>query len=225
MHDVYPSALECGCLYYDEKGFEVYEGTRFYARHPSADFRNRLLKVDYVTGKGIVKYVDPMNEDFCDDNGPVLYITNVVTVASLRSLLFGLRMFQKHTLTRLKQLRQRQSLATCLTFKWLRRFQACSRGLRRAFAQVTPDKAWVQACQLQWVAVTKRFTKQHMLRHDPAWVDTVCYLAKGDLVLCCKRQPVQEESVGWLWVAFRTPYGLTACREGWIHPDIIVKLL
>ena len=63
-------------------------------------------------------------------------------------------------------------------------------------------------------------TVDHMLAYDAHWAHSICYLAVGDVIRLAMPPPLVE-SVGWLWVAFRLPWGSEARREGWIHPSTV----
>jgi len=229
------SVSTCGCRFYDENGTLLDWGTSFFVKEnvrlgipnrlprmhyvfAHGDYA-RLLHIDYVVHTGYVKYFDPLDPDFSDDVGPALWVEDVVAIR-VRPLLSAVHLFQQDIRPRLLRLREASSLAKALPFMSLRRFQCCSREIRRAVAPRRCDDTWVRACQLEWLTVRANFTRAQMLRFDPAWADTVCYPVQGDLVRFAT-PPLEEAGVGWHWVAFRVPYGPASYHQGWVHPGIL----
>ena len=217
QHDVFAPTLLCDCEYLDRKGYPLAERTPFFTTHRDPIFAFHKLVIDYIHGPGIVKYFDVRNPDFSDDVGPTLHFSDVVAVPSLKPLLSVRRML------RLRRLQNGESaLAHALPLMALHRFRCCSREIWRAVGKGKSDDAWVRACKLQWKVVVKDFTEDDMRRNNAAYVDTVCYLAQGNLVRLVR--PPRKEDCGWLWVAFRLPYatrfGYTG-RQGYIHPGIL----
>ena len=73
---------------------------------------------------------------------------------------------------------------------------------------------------LLWFHVVTMFTVDHTLAYDAHWARSICYPAVGDVIRLAVLPPLAG-SAGWLWVAFRVPWGSMARREGWIHPRIV----
>ena len=223
-HEAYTNTEICECVYYDSRGFQLRFDDLFLCMHYDRRLWGRQLRVDCIHGDGVVKYFDPADGSFSDDTGPILYNTDVVGVPGLiSSVKKRWRLFRKHSVAA-RWKRGGSYLARFLKFGWMRRLRCCSREMWRAVAPGKSDAVWARALLLKWLAVTQVFTAEHMKIRAAPYVNTICYLPIGDLVRVVPA-PGGVATAGWLWVAFRKPYTVATghiCREGWIHPGILI---
>ena len=182
-------------------------------------FEKRLLVVDYVVNTSFVKYCDIADDRFSDDTGPLLGVSDVVAISSVKALFKAVQLIR---LQRMRLTRWRSASALCgaTTLRTFLRPRLCSGELLRVLRAGVTDKVLVKALIPRWRVVAWKFTVTDMRRHQSQFASTICYPSVGDLV-CPSVPPAGQDSNGWLWVAFHVSCCRTGVREGWIHPGIV----
>ena len=106
----------------------------------------------------------------------------------------------------------------------LPRLRCCSTYFQHHLSTNTSGiNAWVAPfIECRPFIVTRAFTREAMMQHDPEYVETVCYLPLGTLVWRSRR-PLSI-SIGWTWARYvRYPDGLLDDTGVWIHPGILPR--
>ncbi len=142
----------CSCRFCDARGFLLIRGTRFLANlnilrvesMHDPEFCRRQLEIDYVKSEQFVKYYDIHDHHFCDDTGPLLTITDIITVSAFSKLCSAARSFlQSKTLCWVRESRRSLRIVCWLRLKDVLRFSFCSRGIWNALSSGNTHEQWV----------------------------------------------------------------------------------
>ena len=137
---------ECGCRYYDSRGFALAYDELFFIKDHVPGFERRLLRIDDIYGDGIVRCFDPI-DNWENDKGPTLRVTDVVAISPLiTSVARRWRWFRKDSVTA-RWRRGGSCLAHFLHFRTVHRFHCCSREIWHAVIQGRCDAVWARACR------------------------------------------------------------------------------
>ena len=117
-----------------------------------------------MVDRSFVKCFDIADARFSDATGPLLGVSDVVAISSVKALFKAVQLIR---LQRMRLTRWRSASALCgaTTFRTFLRLRLCSRELLRVVRAGVTDKVLVKALIPRWRVVAWKFTVTDMRQH------------------------------------------------------------